>query len=340
MNTVHEYCIACGQDGPLCRERQPTAFDVRGETLHIELPVKVCPSCGTTEVEDGFDPAEIAFAEYRRRKDLLTPERIRNIRKRYALSQKSFAALLGMSEATVNRYEGGGLQDEAHDAAIRACENLDFVRGLLERKGGKLSPWQRCRVEAALIGQAEAADLPRTMGRLWSMPRDISPLTGYRCFSYEKYAAVVVWFCQRLNTVTPTSLNKLLFYADFLHFRSESVSLTGTAYRRLQYGPVPADFGGLREQMEFDELVEVREVEWDNGNLGEQYVAGPNAHSIDVAFSPRERKVLESVAQTCERLTPTQLSQRSHSETAWRDTENRMLISYETARDLSLPVPD
>lgn len=119
MNTTDEYCIVCGQDGPLRREQKSAEFDIRGKTLHIEYPVKACPSCGTTETEQGVDPAEIAFAQYRKREGLLTPEQIKEIRKRHQLSQKAFAALLNISEATINRYEGGGLQDVAHDQAIK-----------------------------------------------------------------------------------------------------------------------------------------------------------------------------------------------------------------------------
>jgi len=59
MNGTDEYCVVCGQDGPLRHEQKATEFDVRGETLHFQVPVTVCPSCGTTEVEDGLDPAEM-----------------------------------------------------------------------------------------------------------------------------------------------------------------------------------------------------------------------------------------------------------------------------------------
>jgi putative zinc finger/helix-turn-helix YgiT family protein len=341
MSTTDEYCIVCGQDGPLKHAQKATEFDVRGETLSLQVPVTVCPSCGTTEVERGIDPAKMAFAEYRERKGLLTPERIRAIRKRYKLSQKSLAALLGMSEATINRYERGGLQDAAHDAAIRACENPDFVQDLLDRRGDKLSAWQRQRVEDALKGQTKTRyRLAAVMGQLWNMPQELSLVTGFRKFTYEKYAAVVAWFCRRLKRVTPTSLNKLLFYADFLHFRSESVSLTGAAYRRLPYGPVPADFGGLREQMEIDQVVEVREVEYQNGNVGEEYRVGPKADELDVTFSPRELAILDAITRAFDNVTPSEISNRSHKESAWRDTEDRTLISYDKASDLSLPVPE
>ncbi|MDY0171131.1 MAG: DUF4065 domain-containing protein [Thermoguttaceae bacterium] len=341
MSTVDEYCIICGQGGPLHHEQQAMRFDVRGETIRFEVPIVICPSCGTSEVEDGLDPAAMAFAEYRRLKGLLTPEQIRELRRQYRLSQRSFAALLGMSEATINRYEAGALQDPAHDTALRACEDPDYVRRLMERNGARLSDWQRQRVVAALEDRADdlAADA-RDPGNLWCMPEELSLRTGYRLFHYEKYVAVVAWFCRRLKSVTATSLNKLLFYADFLHFRSETVSLTGAAYRRLPYGPVPADYGGLREQMELDQFVEIEEIEYQNGNIGEQYRLGPRVEELDVVFTLRETKVLEVVARAFEHATPSEISQRSHNESAWYDTEDKALISYDKARDLSLPVPE
>lgn len=117
-----EYCLDCGQDGPLHREMKSTEFDIRGETLHIEYPAKTCLSCGTSELEAGMLPAEIAFVQYRKDKGLLTPKQMKEIRKRHSLSQKSFAALLGISEATINCYEGGGLQDVDHDRAIKKLD--------------------------------------------------------------------------------------------------------------------------------------------------------------------------------------------------------------------------
>lgn len=338
--TTREYCAVCGDDRPFCHSLQSTEFTVRGETLTLEVPVRTCQECKTVEEEEGVDPAEIAFAEYRRRKGLLDPEAIKALREGYRLSQKSFAALLGMSEATINRYEQGGLQDAAHDQAIRACQSIDVMHGLLQRRGDRLSPWQRKRVEEALTGKKEQHKGSALEGKPWTMPKEVSLNTGFRRFDYSRYVAVVLWFCRRLKTVTPTSLNKLLFYADFLCFQSESVSLTGTAYRRLAYGPVPSDYGGLREQMELDQYVNVGEVEWSNGNLGEEYSPGLRADELTVSLSARELRVLETVARVLGQLTPSELSERSHQETAWSETEDRNLIPYDKASELSLAIPD
>jgi len=149
-NTEHEFCVVCGDDRTFLCERQQVAYDVRGETVEFGVDVQVCEKCRTVQQRDDTDLAAAAFAEYRRRRGLLTPEQIKAIRQRYNLSQRSLAALLGMSEATINRYEGGGLQDEAHDQAIRSCDNLEAMRDLLDRRGRRLSARLRERARGAL----------------------------------------------------------------------------------------------------------------------------------------------------------------------------------------------
>ena len=330
-----EYCVVCG-DEQVRHDNRRMEFEVRGETMQLAVPVKVCSTCGTVEQKD-VDPAEMAFTLYRKQKGLLTPEEIREIRKCYSLSQRSLAALLGMSEATINRYEGGGLQNEAHDQAIRSCANPDTMRDLLNRRGDRLSDWQRQRAEESLHARAGSAP---NLNTRWSMPHENSLRTGYREFNYERYAAVVVWLCNRFPLITVTSLNKLLFYVDFAYFKSETVSLTGAAYRRLQHGPVPAAYGDLLQSLEMDEIIDVQEVEFNNGNTGVQLRAGPKAETVCVAFTKRESDALESVNAVLKTLTPSQIRDRSHNEAAWTDTEDRALISYALAAQLSLSLPD
>ena len=65
-----------------------------------------------------------------------------------------------------------------------------------------------------------------------------------------------------MPAVTTTKLNKLLFYVDFLFYKHNAVSFTGAAYRRLQYGPVPAEYSVLREWLEMDDLISVEEVQY------------------------------------------------------------------------------
>lgn len=109
-------------------------------------------------IEEGFgDPTVRLYAEYRQRHGLLSPQQIRAIREKYALSQDGFATLLGTSPATLARYEGGSLQDKAYDQLLRACEFPSVMRDLLRREGEHLSPKQRRDVDAALAALAQTS---------------------------------------------------------------------------------------------------------------------------------------------------------------------------------------
>jgi putative zinc finger/helix-turn-helix YgiT family protein len=155
-----EFCPNCEDYRTSHVVERETTHRVRDLEITVPFKAPVCDVCGEILGDDALDQSilDAVHAEYRRRNDLLTPERIKELRQRYRLSQKSFAALLGMSEATINRYEQGGLQDTTHDTAIRACEKPEFMRDLLERRGRLLSDWQRERAEAALAGRASPAE--------------------------------------------------------------------------------------------------------------------------------------------------------------------------------------
>ena len=49
------------------------------------------------------------------------------------------------------------------------------------------------------------------------MPEEMTELTGYRVFDYDRFAAVALFFCERLGRVSRTVISKLFFYADFLN---------------------------------------------------------------------------------------------------------------------------
>jgi putative zinc finger/helix-turn-helix YgiT family protein len=344
-NETEEFCPSCEEYCETKVSERDETYTVRDRRITVSVKATLCAACGESIGSDEDDQAilDAVHAEYRRQTDMLTPERIKDIRKRYLLSQRSFAALLGMSEATINRYEQGGLQDQVHDEAIRACETPSIVRGLLERHGGVMSQWQRDRVEQALAGAAEpASTILDTLGEVdWvCMPKEVTDKTGFRRFEYKRFAAVVAWFCNRLEQVSRTTMNKLVFYADFLSFKTATVSLTGAAYRRLEYGPVPADYGGLFSRMESEDILVSQEREYPNGYIGFYYSVGPEAASLDIEFTPHQRKVLEHVARTLGGMTAKAISDKSHQESAWKDTGDKEYISFTTAASLSLSLPE
>lgn len=79
--------------------------------------------------------------------DILSVDEIKGIRKAYGLSQRSFAQLLGIGEASIVRYEKGSIPSKANANLIRAAKNPRFMLECLERDGGNISASQRAKAE-------------------------------------------------------------------------------------------------------------------------------------------------------------------------------------------------
>ncbi len=335
------YCPKCEQERLFQHEQRRQAYDVRGEQVVLTVPLWVCGVCGETIVDDQFgDPIEKAFDTYRQKHGLLKPAEIQGIRQQWNLSQAAFAALLGMSQATINRYERGSLHQAKEDELIRACAQPEHVAGLLERRGHALTARQRRAAEAALKASPVAGFSDAWSGSVEAMPSEASVRSGFRRFDFDRFAAVVVWLCGNIAVVTQTKLYKLLFYADFLCFRATSRSLTGALYRQMQYGPVPVAYEWLRARLEAEDIVQVLERTYDNGRTGEEFLLGPRASQVRMDFGEDERRVLDFVRRQLGGMAPSVLSETSHQETAWRDTPPKEIISYEKAMELSLSPRD
>jgi len=338
---MSKFCPICEDYCEIKTDTTQETFNVRGTDIAVPVSREICSSCGEKLGSEKQDQQilDAVNAEYRKRTDLLTPERIKQIRARYSLSQKCFALLLGMSEATINRYEKGALQDQSHDTAIRACEDPKFVRDLLGRRGDLLTKWQRDRVLKALAGQDTSSYLVLTYSGL-SMPDEVSELTGFRHFDYTRFAYVVVHLCKEMGEICTTVINKLLFYADFLNYKTATVSLTGAAYRRLDRGPVLAVYDGLLSKMESESLVVKEEKVFSEEFTGYYYKPGPKAESIQLELTKHEENVLSFIAKEFEKCNATEMSKRSHKENAWLNTKDRELISYFEAQSLTLNMPE
>ncbi|MEY8460506.1 helix-turn-helix domain-containing protein [Eggerthellaceae bacterium 24-137] len=85
--------------------------------------------------------------------ELNMSSQIKEIRKRYGLSQQAFARLLGIGEASITRYENGVVPTKANANLIRAAMIPEFMAGCLERDGDALTPKQRASVEKVVYAE-------------------------------------------------------------------------------------------------------------------------------------------------------------------------------------------
>lgn len=130
------YCPRCGADA-LKLVTIPYAIEVKHDgrvhDVHIpQLRLPVCQACGektfNTEADDQINAA------LRRDLKLLSPDQIRYAVRDLGLSQKQFAAVLGVAEATVSRWcTGTVIQSKAMDNLMRAFFSNPATRETLGR---------------------------------------------------------------------------------------------------------------------------------------------------------------------------------------------------------------
>jgi putative zinc finger/helix-turn-helix YgiT family protein len=330
------FCPQCELDRELSVVLNSIEYDIKGEKISIETRLNQCATCKNEFIppDEDADPLELAFREYRQRHGMLQPEEIRNFRQSLGLNQKELSGLLSWGGATLSRYETGGLQDDAHDTALRMAMNPGSMLSLIEKKPSILSPEKTCAVREALGKYSEEQALPfRSIceSRLGLYGPD--EYNGYRKFDINKLFNTILFFCMN-SEVVKTKLNKLLFYADFKHFKEYTVSITGARYAHLPYGPAPDGYPFILAALEEEEKTIVVEERSFGSYLGEVLIA---RKSTDISvFLTSELKILSMVKEMFGEVTAKQLSDRSHKEKAFVETKNGELIAYTLAEELSI----
>ena len=112
VNTI-AFCPECGTNQEFKTVSRPQSLRVKGEKINFVADVAACVVCGQDISNIELDSAALfsAYDEYRKRHGLLFPSDIKQLREKYALSQRGLSRLLNWGEITIQRYESGTIQD-------------------------------------------------------------------------------------------------------------------------------------------------------------------------------------------------------------------------------------
>lgn len=155
---------------------------------------------------------------------------------------------------------------------------------------------------------------------------------GKRYFAADKLFNMILFFAN--EGVLKTKLMKLLWYSDFLHFKRKEVSISGTPYWHLPYGPVPKYHNLLLGCLNGMDLIDINEEEVDEGYT-KMIIFSKQLSKYDI-FSPYELKVMNEIKEYFKEYGSRKISEYAHNEDGWKDTVEEQIISYEYARSLSL----
>lgn len=325
-------CPNCEKETKLEHVCAKEVVEVRGEPIEVDSEYFKCMECGEEfENTRGPDSLALAYEKYRHTHEMLQPSQIREHRKRYGLTQKELSCLLGWGDVTLSRYENGALHSEAHEKILRLAMEPHNLMTLIENTPGALAEDKRERLLDCLrVADNEVFSFKRLFEEQFGQyaPDEFS---GYRKLDTQKLFRVILFFC--FEGQLKTKLNKLLFYADFKHFKEYAVSITGARYLHLQYGPVPDGYDYYFAELEREGSLQQLEVSL-GGYTGFKCVT-QDEPDLSI-FEQSELGSLKEVKAYFKRFGSARIMAFSHKEVGYRSTNEGEPISYLFAESLRI----
>lgn len=306
--------------------------EFRNEKFLVHVRYCVCEDTGeqfTMEGQDDFVLNQI-YSQYRIIHGLPFADEITALRERYGLNYTQISKITGFGTNQWKQYELGVMPSESNGKMIVTMRNKHCMLDLLEASRCDFQDSEFERIRANILYAPEAsAYTPEQMIFYGKTKRGI--LNGYSEMNVGKLKAMVRFLIQKEGGyVCPTKLNKEMFYADFLHFRKHSKSISGLQYRAIQYGPVPDHFDTIYDNIEGVTKIIVIKNDCESIRL--------HFDDENCKFPELTKDELQTLQDVSSALQPKKTSEvvaLSHTENAWINNESTHdVISYSEAYDL------
>ncbi|MCH5218084.1 MAG: DUF4065 domain-containing protein [Muribaculaceae bacterium] len=265
-----------------------------------------------------MDEANIfqVYNQYRLKHGIPFPDEITGIREHYGLSAAKMAQILGFGINQYRKYEDGEVPSVSNARTIIAARERDVFMTFVEASKSEMSEQEYQRIKK----KVEAVD-----GDYKSIVRP-SEYTGFRSLSTDKVASVVRLIISTIGSTFVTKMNKLLFYADFIHYKKHGYGITGITYKALQFGPVPEHWGTLYSSLPG---IDMEEFVYPSGQSGIKLEAIENTDNV---LNESELRTIEKVCTLFSNMSAGEISQTSHLEKGWiENKDNSSAISYQDA---------
>jgi len=283
--------------------------------------------------EELMDENDIRMKDaYRKGVGLLTSKEIHDIRDKYDISQKDLSKILEWGELTITRYENHYVQDRAHNDILEEIhKNPVFL-------------YDKLKVNKDLISKSSYERImektKKILDESGNMYLTNSILSEYEKYSSKKYQGnvklnldkvvdAINYIASKVENLFTVKLMKMLWYADFLHFKRYGTGITGLYYFRNSMGALPKEYDKiilLDGINTVDELIEE--------NLCKRFIPNPK-FQIDF-LSEDEIECIDIVIQSLGRFSTTEIIEAMHEEDAYKSTQHKNPISYEYAQTLSI----
>lgn len=344
----HLFCENCQEDRSYNIVPKTGIYRVQGHNVEATFDVAQCSVCGAElDHEELFDRAMQVIQENFAKQVGLDADKMRGIRDQYKLGIRPFSKLIGLGTATVSRLESRGLPNNKQaQIYLDLDQNPHRIFAYFDANKGTLSPrelkstellldsWKKSNEAEAIDEMEEFYQTPIQSEQVIEsiyQPNNYSEFNGYKKFELNKFVQMVLFFSR--NGVNITKLMKLMWYSDFVHYKKQTVSISGATYARLQYGPVPQDHELVLSHLQRMGQIVIEEQINDEGWILKTV---KSTHSFRIEkFSEIEFAVIREIEEKFAGFGSRKISDYSHLEKGWIETPPNHLIDYAYAIDLN-----
>lgn len=226
------FCENCRKETTYNITKKKYAHVLKGKGYAFDITVAVCCECAHEILIPGILDlnAKEVDEQFRKTENLVTVEDINNLMKVYKIGKAPLSLALGFGEITITRYLNGQMPSSEYSNIIKkALESPDYMIDLLKQNRDKIGETAYKKSYTAALELKEAMD----------------PVS-------KKLLNTISYIFKQVNQVTPSALQKLLYYAQGLYMNKYNKPLFPDDCLALKFGPVYKDVHDMLKKFDYD----------------------------------------------------------------------------------------
>ena len=309
--------------------------EFRKEKFLVHTRYYVCEDTGEEFTGNGQDAlwTNELYGQWRVKHGVPFPEEIKATRMRYGMNYVQITKIMGFGANQWKSYEDGCVPSESNGKMMRAVEQKQTMLMMLEASRSAFDENEFNKLQMLVKAAEEKYVDDEVTALFYGATGGLSLMNGYGARDPERVMAMVRWLVKRQDGITPTKLNKLMFYSDFHHYRKTGRSISGLQYRAIQYGPVPEHYDTIYDNVKgLEKRIEIHHERECSELHVEPLSNSPEGEDMDACLTDAEIKTLMEVMERYGKLTTTEIIALSHEEEGWKKhQEDKSFIPYDEA---------
>jgi len=335
------YCPYCKEEIEYKVEKRDVK-EYRGIELNTFENVAICKKCNNelyvNELED--ENNKRIYNLYREKTDIIKPQDIIELRRKYNISQRELTGIFGFGKMTINRYERGVVPTKSQSDYIKLLisnEN-EFIKKVKEAFNNEnISKKTYDKIVVKDNENNISKDYVQDIFRRYinaELYREPDIYNGYKKFDLELVENIISYIGSKVKNLTITSMNKYLWFIDMLSFKERGVGITGLTYQKQQYGPTIID----RRYEEISMLEDKYTRNDYEDETGTKTIIKSNNNYDLSKLKENEIKIINTIIKLLKDKNVSEISNISHNEEGWKKTKKLENISFEYAMNLKINI--